>query len=874
MVRAGSRLGPYEIVSPIGAGGMGEVWRAKDTRLDRSVAIKVLPAAFAENAQLKLRFEREAKSISQLNHPHICTLHDVGSEEGISYLVMELIDGETLADRIARGPLPLPDVLRYGAEIAGALDAAHRAGIIHRDLKPGNIMLTKSGAKLLDFGLARSTAPVVTMDDPTQHRPLTQEGTILGTFQYMAPEQLEGLEADARTDIFAFGAVLHEMATGRRAFEGKTRTSLIAAIVGGEPKPISASQPMAPAALQHVIAKCLEKDPEERWQSARDLADELHWVGTATDAGPSQPKGGGRWVLAALATLLLLSMATAGYLFIRQKKLPALETALNTEANSGPDVFSGPPVFSPDGKLLLYSTRDARGRRMLWLRRLDNGRTDAISGTEDGSDPFWSPDGQQVGFTAGKLRRVSLNGGDSEVLADSDGTGGGTWNSDGVILFAAAAPGPVLRASSAGGDPTPVTDPAKQKHRAHRWPLFLPDGRHFLYLALPLLTDDRGKSALYMASLDGKDAPRFITNADTNALYVNGTLLFSRDGVLRGQSFDPRNGKLGDNSSSVAPLESFTPNNVAMFAATEDCLAYQPQGGSEHSRLVIKNRSGEVIRSLTEPSYYWSPRLSNDGSRIAVDKSDERTGSGDIWIVPVNGGSASRFTFEDTNETAPVWAPDGSAVAYSMTMKQGGGRPVVKPIAGTTVKPVLPGGEPGYAIGDWSSAGSGEMVFSLLRGTRGSMDVLLRMAEDGKLVQVAATPANESAPRLSPDGKWVAYQSNETGRMEVYVQPVPPNGAKYQISPDGGGTPCWRKQGEIVYVGSDSRFTTVSVDTAGEFRTSPPQVLFQGTMREGGFAAQFDVMPDGSILVNESIGNRVASMTLLVNWKSRLDAKK
>ena len=464
---AGSRLGPYEVVAPLGAGGMGEVWRAKDTRLDRQVAIKVLPADFAANAQFKIRFEREAKTISQLNHPHVCTLFDIGRHENNDYIVMELIEGQSLADRLMEGPLPLELALRHGTEVASALDAAHRQGIVHRDLKPANVMLTKSGAKLLDFGLAKSgplmvsTSGVSQFADATQHKPLTEQGTILGTFQYMAPEQLEGMEADTRTDIFAFGALLYEMTTGRRAFQGKNKTSLIAAIVSSTPTPVSELAPLTPPALDHVIRKCLAKDPDDRWQSIHDVADQLRWIGEAgSRAGEAAPILAKRktklrlaWALH-LATALAAVAATFGVMQAMKEKPRVTRLSILPPEKTAFDAVAGAMTLSPDGRRIAFVAQAEGGKRMLWVRPLDGLSAQPLAGTEDPTFPFWSPYSRYIAFfSGGKLRKIDANGGPPQALCDATDPRGGSWGADGTILFAqdVGLDGAIWRVPAEGG---------------------------------------------------------------------------------------------------------------------------------------------------------------------------------------------------------------------------------------------------------------------------------------------------------------------------------------------------------------------------------------------------------------------------------------
>ncbi|HEY6136593.1 MAG TPA: protein kinase, partial [Thermoanaerobaculia bacterium] len=506
----GDRLGPYEIVSRIGAGGMGEVWRARDTRLDRSVAVKILPAELASSMEMRLRFEREAKTISQLNHPHICSLFDVGE----NYLVMELLDGESLADRLARGPLPLSEVLKLGAQIAEALDRAHRAGVVHRDLKPGNVMITKSGAKLLDFGLAKAS-----MQRP---QPLTQEGIILGTLQYMAPEQLEGREADARTDLFALGAVLYEMVTGKPAFEGETRTSLIAAILTTDPQPVSQLQPLTPPALEHVVAKCLHKDPDERWQSAHDIAAELKWIagsGSQAAAPVLAPRRTPRERMAWITALLAVT-AAAVWLATRPRPRPELlETAIATE---GLLDDSAPLAFSPDGTQLAYAATNENGQRLIWIRSMARGTSRALSGTDYAYAPFWSADGRFVAFGTSNalLKKVPTAGGDVEIVA-RHAFGGGAWNGEGVILYTSTSvERSIQRVSAAGGEPSAILHPNEVGATGLYCPKFLPDGNHFIVFANGGEAKKRGQAGVWLATLDRSEKPRFLTPADSNASYV------------------------------------------------------------------------------------------------------------------------------------------------------------------------------------------------------------------------------------------------------------------------------------------------------------------------------------------------------------------
>src|SRR6266851_3257828 len=514
----GTKLGPYEIVAPLGAGGMGEVYRAKDTRLGRDVAIKILPKEMSADPARKQRFEREARTISGLNHPNICTLHDVGSHDGLDYLVMECVEGETLAARLQKAPMPLEHVMRYGAQIADALDKAHRAGIVHRDLKPGNVMLTASGAKLLDFGLAKPAATQIsglTLTSAVPTNPVTQEGTIVGTFQYMSPEQVEGKELDGRSDIFSLGAVLYEMLTGRGAFEGKSQLSVASAILEKEPEPISALKPMTPPAVDHTIRKCLAKDAEERWQSASDLKSELLWISQSSGEAAIRRRPSttvSRWrngvLLATGAVLLAIATGFITYIsssskrlssppLVRSVILPPSQVTLLTLGDN-----AGAPAISRDGSKLVFVGM-ADGKQMLFLRHLDAGTTEPLPGTGNGKFPFWSPDGKSLGFFADEqLKKLELSGGPPISLAPASDGRGGTWAGD-VILFAPDIYEGIYRVPATGGKAVTVTTVDRSQHSTHRWPLFLPDGKHFLYLAARHTGSQEGNAAVYAASIDG-----------------------------------------------------------------------------------------------------------------------------------------------------------------------------------------------------------------------------------------------------------------------------------------------------------------------------------------------------------------------------------
>ncbi|MBV8545489.1 MAG: protein kinase [Acidobacteria bacterium] len=861
-VMAGSRLGPYEIVAPIGAGGMGEVYKARDTRLDRSVAIKILPAAFADNAQLKIRFEREAKTISQLTHPNICTLYDVGNEGGVEYLVMELLEGDTLADRLARGPLPMRDVLRYGREIAAALDRAHRAGVVHRDLKPGNVMITKSGAKLLDFGLAKGGTIQISPDGVTQQKSLTQEGTILGTFQYMAPEQLEGIEADTRTDIFALGALLYEMATGRRAFDGKTKTSLIAAIVGGEPKPIREFQPLTPPAFEHVVTKCLAKDLDHRWQSASDVASELEWIGgittveqTAIDRGKRTTRR--RAAVAGIVATAVIAAAVAAAIVFRK---PAAETpmvlSIAMPQRRAFDAF-GQAALSPDGSTLVFvgnltgPTFSGKTAPTLWLRTIDRADVRLLPGTQGASEPFWSPDGKSIGFFAErKLKRIAAEGGPPRVIADAPSSSGGTWNRAGVIVFCPDGLGPLVQVDANGGTPRAVTKLTPQEE-GHRWPSFLPDGDHFLYLGDAAKTENHH---LKVGSLrDGSS--RDLMQAVTNVTYVAGQLFFVRAGALMAQPFDAKSMALSGEPHLIAEnvLENDANHHFEFTASENGRLVYR--SGSSDSQLMWVDRSGKSLATLGDPRRFgYMLRISPDQQHVIAEQNDADGRSDDLWMFDAGRGVATRFTFDPASERNPVWSPDGTKVAFSSMRTGLGDLYLADASSPSNVQRLTATPEPIEPTA-WSR--DGMLLCDDDHSTQ--TDILMISVQTKQSTPYLATRFNESSAALSPDNSRVAYVSDESGRLEVYVEHFPSHAARRQVSINGGTLPAWRGDGrELFFAGLGGDL--MSVDMTSDSATPKPLFHLRGF--------SYDVTRDGQrFIVDQPVEDTSAApLTFVSNW--------
>jgi Tol biopolymer transport system component/predicted Ser/Thr protein kinase len=862
---------------------MGEVYRARDTRLDRMVALKVLPAHLSDNEELRQRFEREAKTISALSHPHICALYDVGNQDGVEFLVMEYLEGKTLSDRLLKGPLAFEQVLRYGIEIADALDKAHRQGIVHRDLKPGNVMITKSGVKLLDFGLAKAVAPTTPQQltsFPTQQA-LTQEGTILGTFQYMAPEQLEGKDADARTDIFAFGAVLYEMATGKKAFSGKSQASLISSIMGTEPPPVSTVAPMTPPAFDRVVRTCLAKDPEDRWQTAHDVMLELRWVGEGgSAAGIPARVGAGRNMRETLAwaaaALFFLSSVALTFAHLRR---PALARArpVRLQVAAPPNIeFADAAVVSPDGNSLAFTTSSPDGNVALWQRPLQSVVAHRIPGTEGAWQPFWSPDSRSLGFFAGgKLKTIDLSGGTVQTVCDvSQDTRGGTWNRDGVIVFSPSFQGPLFRVAATGGDPTPATVlDAARKEQTHRWPTFLPDGRHFLYYASRGSGEEPGE--ILVGSLDRAAAKRLTRSSSLAVFAEPGYLLFGRGKTIFAQPFDPDRIRLSGGPSAVAEQVSSYGgvSGLRVFSVSRTGLLVYKSGTAQGSRLVWLDRAGHELGAVGVAANYYAPRLSPDGSRLAAQRMDPDATTGDIWLTDFARNVTSRFTFTGADDTLPLWSPDGKRLFFSSSRegvsnlyqassdRPGSEEPLLRTAAWKAIDDVSPDGK--------------FLVYETI-DPKTRIDLwVLPLSGNRTPRPLVATPFGEFAAQFSPDGRWIAYTSNESGRNEVYVQAFPGPGGKWQISTAGGGTPKWRKDGrELFYVGGDGRLMVASVRLDPSFESTSPVALFKIGLVDSP-DRQYEVSADGSRILANLVSRPAESgpLTVALDWAAGLDRK-
>jgi eukaryotic-like serine/threonine-protein kinase len=829
---------------------------------------------------VRARFEREARAVSSLNHPHICVLHDLGRENGIDYLVLEHLEGETLAQRLSRGALTPEELLAVAVPIADALDKAHRNGLVHRDLKPANIMLTKSGVKLLDFGLARATglgdAGAGLSRSPTISKSLTAEGTIVGTFQYLAPEVLEGAEADERADIFAFGATLFEMASGKRAFEGKSQASVIAAILEREPPPLSTVQAMTPPALERLVKQCLAKDPDERIQSMHDVLLQLRWIQEGgSRAGVAAPAAARRrsrarlaWAVAGVATAAAFAFAI-GYVSRTPPKLEPIRFQI-----PGPAEISraGSPRVSPDGRYIAFEAQDSTGKASLWLRPLAAITAHPIPGADPTRRPFWSPDSRQVAFFAGsRLKKVGVEGGAAQTLCEFAGGADGTWSEKGVILFDAGARDSVMRVSASGGVATPASILDRSRGElGHAWPQFLPDGQHFLFLAFTAKNESTWIKVGSLGSLESK--PVAVGVFSRIEFAPPGYILFTRDRALLAQPFDARRMRFTGEPFPIADdvQADFGPGNADFTTSANGLLALRGSSGQGGARLVWMDRTGKELGTLGEPGDYQSLELSPDGERVATPIGTSEAVR-EIWILERARGVASRLTFVEGDDLWPVWSPDGSRIAFTSN-RSGQFQVYLKRADGAGEEEMLGASERPEGPTDWSSDGVTLALAVQGGGTR--WDIWLRpSAPGGKAVPFLATPSTEIGARFSPDGRWLAYQSLESDRAEVYVRPFPGPGGKYQVSTQGGQSALWSRDGkELFYLTPQGDLMAVDVTTAPAFQVSPPRRLFRMAEPRGSIGPQYAVAPGGQRFL-VWVPQRAAAIpptTVIVHWTSGL----
>jgi len=883
----GTRLGPYEIIAPIGAGGMGEVYRARDTRLDRTVALKVLVQHLGDTPEMRQRFEREARAVSSFNHPNICALYDIGQQDGTDFLVMEYLEGETLAKRIERGPLPSAELLRIAAQICEALDKAHRQGVVHRDLKPGNVMLTKSGAKLLDFGLAKDMKPVTgdPSSSPTMTQPLpgskggsqlTTQGTIVGTLQYMAPEQLEAGEVDARSDIFSFGAVLYEMATAQKAFPAKSQASLIAAILKEQPKPISELQPMSPPAIERIVKTCLAKDPDERWQSSGDLKRELQWIGDAGSVvGVPAPVVAQRKSRERRSKILLLALGIiaaagiAGTVFYARKAFQPTQI-IHADLNPPEGFIYGSVgsynqfVISPDGSAIAF-VAEGQGKQLLFVRTLSSGIAQPLQGSDGAAYPFWSGDSRNIAFFAeGKLKRMPAAGGVVQTLCDAPAGRGGTWNEKGVIVFTPGLKEPLYRIAESGGIATVVTalDSGKTAEmQSHRWPAFLPDGRHFLF------SRDDGVA---VGSLDSTEN-HVILKANSNAEYSGGSILYVTDGNLVAQPFDANKQTASGAPVPVAGHVEFAVGKaMGNFSVSQTgALVYRPDYSLKY-QVTWLDRNGAEVAKIGEPDYYSAATLSPDGRQILVTRG-QPSAKRDLWIMDSQRGTLSRATFDPAGLFVGIWSPDARDLAISVA----NGFEIRKTgLQGNATEQLLAPDQISKYPTDWTA--DGQTLIMTVQNPKTNQDVeTLSVTGEHKLVPLIQTTYAEYSGKLSPDGHLLTYGSNESGRRELYVTEFPGPGQKFQISSQGVSSgiiafSAWSHDGKtLYYIDGTGSVMGVPIESQSPFKTGPAKKAYSSS---GGPISEVIAAPDGRILVLVPPGNQpVTPASLVVNWSAELN---
>jgi hypothetical protein len=875
----GTKIGPYEIQSPLGAGGMGEVYRARDARLERDVAIKILPELSARDADRMRRFEQEARAVAALSHPNVVAVHDTGTHEGVPYLVSELLDGETLRERLKVGPISPRKCVEYALQIADGLAAAHAKGIVHRDLKPENVFLTSGGrVKLIDFGLAKLDRPDLgTMATASLSAAQfnTAEGVVMGTAAYMSPEQVRGQVVDSRSDIFSFGAVLFEMLTGNRAFSGQSSIETMNAILKEDPPEIDVSRFKIAPDLERVLRHCLEKNPADRFQSARDLAFALSASSGSQSSAVlrvTRRRGLPSWVPWALAGAFAV-LAGVFWLAARShsSRGERMEFAIAMKDETGN------LAISADGRMLVYAVPDeASGANILKVQAIGSDAVTTLAGTEGASYPFFSPDAAFIGFYAeGKLKKVSASGGSIQVLANASSGRGATWGRKGVIVYAPDAGGALWRINANGTEAAPLTAEQFVKGEAsHRWPFFLPDGEHFLFWAGQFVNspDDR-ISGIYIGSLKG-GAKKFVTRSLSNPGYANGYLFYMSDQrTLVTVPIDVSKGQVTGEPRVVGEGVTFQPSTYwGSFTISENStLVYSTATGSTLSALTWFDRAGKTLGRVGDVGVYANPSLSPDGKLLAADVSDVKANNVDIWIADLQKGTSARFTFDPAEDVAATWSPDGNAIAYRSAIV--GITLHVKNVRGLDPAKALlqRQGQDDIVPNSWTRDGQ---VIGTLQLAAGGSDLILMPATGGKEIPFLSTRASEANGMISPDNKWVAYASNESGDWEVYVTTYPTAAGKWQISRGGGNEPRWRGDGkELYYVAPGGMLTAAPVNGEGTFSSGTPVPLFQEHAR-GVISSTdlftYDVTKDGNrFIVNRFVRpEHAAPLTLILNATS------
>ena len=883
---SGIKLGPYEVLSSIGSGGMGEVYRARDTRLKRDVALKILVVPAAGDETRFQRFQTEAESTAALSHPNIVAVYDVGQENGTSFIVSELVPGGTLTALLSKGPLPTRKLLDLAVPLADALAAAHARGIVHRDLKPDNILMGAGGSpKIADFGLAKFFRPAYDPDGAVlstlteQH---TKDGAIVGTVGYMSPEQAKGEPVDFRSDQFSFGSILYEMATGKRAFKKSSAVQTLAAIVQEDPEPIPRTAAMVPAPLRWIIERCLAKDPKSRYAStddlARDLASVREHLSEVSVAGEAREPASRRRNRVVRLTAAAFGVILAGLLAsVYLRRTPASSSPVRSSLILPEKTYVCSSIaLSPDGRRLAFIASRPLRPGTLWIRALDGTAAQSVAAPGPASFPFWSPDSRFVAFFSdGKLRRVDAADGTVQTICDAETGFGGSWAPDGTIVFAPTATSRLYRVSALGGQPVAVTTlSTSRRENAHRYPSFLPDGRHFLYMAAsfgPAPSNDG--NALRVASLDGKLDKAMVATA-SNGSYASGHLLFVREEILLAQPFDLR--RL-ETTGSPVPIAPKVQHEIAYgyypFTASEGLLVFLPLVWRP-STLLWFDRSGRPGGTLGEPDFFVSPRLSPDGRRVVVQISDPARYTSDIWIYDVSTGARTRLVGGSLEHCNPVWSPEGDRILFASDHKKASANSAlsVKPINGPGEEVLLEAPDKNYPE-DWSPDGRFVSFVSLhSQGKRNFQLWALSLGAERKATPLATEAPTQGASRFSPDSRWIAYSSDESGNFDVYVRSFPGPGGKWQVSTAGGWDPRWRRDGkELYYLSLDNKVMAVPVSLDSTFQTGAPAALFS-TPSTVAWPSAYDVSRDGQrFLINSPSGEEGSPpLTLVTNWTALL----
>ena len=859
---------------------MGEVYRAFDPTIHREVAIKILPASLAADANRLPRFEQEACATGALNHPNILVIHHVDTHDGAPYIVSELLEGETLRERLNGGRISQRKAIDYAQQIAHGLAAAHEKGIVHRDLKPENLFITKDERiKILDFGVAKLTEPDGNQSQteiPTR-RVDTGAGVVIGTVGYMSPEQVKGRAVDHRSDIFSLGVILFEMLSGRRAFQKDSPVETMSAILKEDPPDLSETNKTIAPGLERVVNHCLEKNPEARFHSARDLAFALEALSGATTAS-GQTMAAPALAANRMTRRELVAWAAAGIAMVTVIALLVLLSRRPTTESRAVRLFLPPPektsfglfAVSPDGLRVTFVGTDASGKTLLWIRSLDSPNAQPLSGTDEAYYPFWSADSRSIGFFAGgKLKKIDLTGGPPQTLCNAINGRGGTWNREGVIVFAPTTTDPLYRVSASGGEPTPVTTLDRSRQESdHRWPYFLPDGRHFLYSA------QGGHSGIYIGSLDTKENNRQLSDANSDAAYAPpGYLLFLRESTLMAQAFDADKLQVTGDPFPIAEQVGYTVLGYkSLFSVSQTGVLAYSNINSWKTQLAWIDRSGRQVSVVGQPGYHFQTTLSPDEKQIAVDDLDSQ-GNRDIWLIELSRGNPSRFTFDPSIDAFPVWSPDGSSIVF-VSNRGGVFNLYQKPTSGASNEELLLKTDSGGFPMDWSA--DGRFLLFMVTDPKTRFDLwVLPMFGDRKPFPVLQTEFNERSGRFSPDGRWIAYASDESGTYQIYVQGFPGGGSKWQVSTNGGNWPMWRRDGkELYYVSADRKIMAVEVKGEGTtFERGLPQALFDVHPASLINAqARFAVTGDGQkFLVNNTIGDATsAPVAVVLNWTADL----